>query len=158
MRSWRPGHGRIVPGVHQESAAFWLLCLNETKFCWTHRYGRTPEHTREYSGTQTWKTKNQTRIVLRINLILKWEPPSVNRVIQMTQTETRLSTWWQEFKKRFPTASLELPQENKRKRAPHFSHKFAVRRPCDKWSRSDSVNLSAVGEQQQLRQHQQQHH
>ena len=50
--------------------------------------GTVPEH----SGTQTWKTRNQMRIVPRMILILKWDPPSISPVIQMTQTQTRLLT------------------------------------------------------------------
>ena len=38
-------------------------------------------------------------------------------------------TWWQELKKRFPTAPLELRQENKRSRALRVSHKFALKKP-----------------------------
>ena len=37
--------------------------------------------------------------------------------------------WWQQLRKRFPTALLLLRQANKRRRAPHVSHNFAVRIP-----------------------------
>ena len=45
------------------SPAFWVLCLNWTNFSWTDRYGRTPQPSRERSGTQTLKIRNQMRIV-----------------------------------------------------------------------------------------------
>ena len=75
-----------------QSPAFWLLCLNFTNFSRTHRYGRTLEPFGEHSGTQTWKTRNKNRIVHRMILILKWDPPSVNPAIQVTQNQTRLLT------------------------------------------------------------------
>ena len=43
-------------------------------------------------GTQTWKTRNQMKIVPWMILILKWDPPSVSPVIQLIQTQTRLLT------------------------------------------------------------------
>ena len=55
--------------------------------------GRTTETFREHSGTQMWKTRNQMRIVPRTIFILKWDPPSISPVIQMTKTQTRLLTW-----------------------------------------------------------------
>ena len=76
-----------------ESSEFWVLCLNKLdEFLLTHRYGRTPEPFREHYGTQMWKTRNEMRIVPRMIFILKWEPPSISPVIQMTQTQTRLVT------------------------------------------------------------------
>ena len=41
------------------------------------------------------------KVVPRTIFIVKWDPPSISPVIQMTQTQTFLLTWWQEFKKRF---------------------------------------------------------
>ena len=52
----------------------------------------TPEPFRENSGTQTWKTRNQMRIVPRMILILKWDPRSISPVIQLIQNQTRLLT------------------------------------------------------------------
>ena len=43
-------------------------------------------HSGAVPGTQTWKTRNQMRIVHRMILILKWDPPSISPVIQMHQT------------------------------------------------------------------------
>ena len=45
---------------------------------------------RTRSGTQTWKTMNQMRIVPTMILFLKWDPPSISHVIQLIQTQTRL--------------------------------------------------------------------
>ena len=74
------------------SPAFWVLCLSWWNFSWTHRYRRAPEAFREHSGTQTWKTRNQIRIVPRMILIPKWDPPPVSLVIQLIQTQTGLLT------------------------------------------------------------------
>ena len=52
-------------------------------------------HSGTVPGTQTWKTKNQMSIVPRMILMLKWEPPSIRPVIQMTQNQTRLLTVFQ---------------------------------------------------------------
>ena len=37
-------------------------------------------------------------------LNLRWDPPYVTPVIQLTQTQTRLLTWWQEVQKTFAIA------------------------------------------------------
>ena len=50
--------------------------------------GTVPGH----SGTQMWKTKERMRTTPRVILILKWDPPFVNTVIHLTQTQTRLLT------------------------------------------------------------------
>ena len=50
--------------------------------------GTVPEH----SGTQTWKTRERMRTNPRVILILKWDPPFANPVIQLTQTQARLMT------------------------------------------------------------------
>ena len=50
------------------------------------------EPLREHSRTQTWKTRNQMKIVPRMILILNWDPPSVSPLIQLIQTQTRLLT------------------------------------------------------------------
>ncbi len=47
---------------------------------------------RTRSGTQTWKTRNQMRIVPTVILFLKWDPPSISYVIQLIQTQKRLLT------------------------------------------------------------------
>ena len=57
-------------------------------------------------------------------------------------------TWWQQFKKTFPTAPLEFPQENKRRRAPQVNLNFAVRTPRNNWSRPDFVGPSAIADEQ----------
>ena len=38
-------------------------------------------------------------------------------------------TWRQEFEKRFPSAPMELPQENKRRPVSQVSHNFAMKTP-----------------------------
>ena len=43
---------------------------------------------RTRSGTQTWKTRNQMRIVP--TMILKWDPPSISHVIQLIQAQTQI--------------------------------------------------------------------
>ena len=42
-----------------QSAAFWLLCLNQTELPLIQRYEQTPEPYRERSGLKTWKIRNQ---------------------------------------------------------------------------------------------------
>ena len=68
---------------------------------------------REHSGTQTWKTRNQMRIVLRMILILKWDPPHVNPVIQLTQTQTRHLT----HTKQAPAARYRFAIKNEKLRS-----------------------------------------
>ena len=75
-----------------QSLAFWLLSLNHTNFCWTHRYGDTREPFREHSGTKTLKTRKQMGIVPRMFVIVKWDPPSTLPIIQLIQAQTRLVT------------------------------------------------------------------
>ena len=58
-------------------------------------------HSGTVPGTKTGKTRNQMKVVPRVILILKWIPPSISPVIQMTHTQTSLLTWWQEIKNRF---------------------------------------------------------
>ena len=72
--------------------AFWLLCLNQTNFSSTHRYGRTAELFRDHFGGQRWTTRNQMRIVSRLTLILKWDPPSPSPIVHLIQTQTGLLT------------------------------------------------------------------
>ena len=48
---------------------------------------------------------------------------------ELQKTFAIAATWWQQIKKKFPNAPLELPQKNKRRRAPPVSHSFAVRTP-----------------------------
>ena len=55
-------------------------------------------------------------------LVLTWWQEFKERIVMAV-------TWWQQFKERFPTAPLEFPQENKRRRVPQVSHNFAVRTP-----------------------------
>ena len=69
-----------------------LGALSELNFFRTHRYGRTPEPFREHSALQRWKKKDQMRIVSRMMLILKWDPPSASPVIQVILTQSRLPT------------------------------------------------------------------
>ena len=47
--------------------------------------------------------------------------------MKLIQGRKRLITWWQEFKKWFPTAPLEFRQENEIRRDLQVSHIFAVR-------------------------------
>ena len=63
-----------------------------TNFSWTQRYEYSPELFRENSGTQTWKTSYQMRMVPRMILILKWDPPSISPIFQMIETQMRLPT------------------------------------------------------------------
>ena len=62
------------------------------EFLLNQQYGRIPKPFREHSGTQTWKTRERMRTTPRVILILKWDPPFVNPVIQVTQTQARLIT------------------------------------------------------------------
>ena len=126
-----------------QNPALWVLWLYYTILSSTLRYGRTPEPFRENSGTQTWKTRNQLRIVPRMILILKWNlrlsVPSFTwfRPRRCSSHGDRSSrrvfaivlTRWQEFQKMFPPAPLGLLQENKRRRAPQVSYNFSVRTP-----------------------------
>ena len=47
---------------------------------------------RTHPGTQTLKTRERMRTNPRVILILKWDPPFANPVIQLTQTQARLMT------------------------------------------------------------------
>ena len=76
-----------------QSPAFWVLCVNQTNFFWTHRYGRTPEPFREHSGTQTWKTRERMRTTPRVILILK-QASSAAR-LHKTLAQKFATTWWQ---------------------------------------------------------------
>ena len=52
---------------------------------------------------------------------------------------------------RFPTASMELRQENKRRRALQIYKSATIlqwKHPCDNWSTPDAVSTSRIGDEQ----------
>ena len=66
-------------------------------------------------------------IVPSMTLILKWEPPSLNPVIPMTETKRRLLKWSEELKNGFPIVPLEILRKNKKRRAPQVSLNVTAR-------------------------------
>ena len=110
-------------------------------FSWTNIYRRIPKPFREYSGTQTWKTRERMKTTAKVILILKQASSAarihktlIQKIVvtwwqELQEKFVSVVTWWEQFKKRFPTAPLESPQENKRRRVPSVSHNFAVRTP-----------------------------
>ena len=132
---------------------------------------------RTHSGTDPgtfrntiWKTRERMRSTPRVILILK-QASSAARLHKTSAQKLALTfwqgfkkrfaivlTWWQEFKKTISTAPLGLLQEEKEGALHKSATVLQLEHPCNNWSRPDFAGPSAVGEQQQLRQHQQQHY
>ena len=83
---------KTVPGIQQDSSPILGALSKLDEFLLTLEPTGT-DTLRNRSGTQTWKTRNQMRIVPRMILILRWDPPSISHVVQLIQAQTMLLTF-----------------------------------------------------------------
>ena len=103
--------------------------LNLMIFSRTQKFRLVTQLFPEYPGATIQKTGNWLGIFPKTIPVPKWCFLPVTWKFETIQSRKNLNTWWQDYKRRFPTAPLGLRQENQRRRAPQVSHNLAVTTP-----------------------------
>ena len=81
---------KICPRVSAgQSPAFSELCLTQTNFSWTRKYGRSPEPFREHPVKIAWNTRKQPGIVRGVIPVPKWSFMPVGSATELTLTRKR---------------------------------------------------------------------